>query len=98
MVINMDEAKLRRMAQLQEFLNATQEISFTSAPGDGDQQRYEHISRVLKRFAYPQLGKVECGVVLAYIRRISGYSRSQITRLVGRWDANRLAAVPLVKR
>ena len=94
----MDEAKLRTIAQLQEFLNATQEISFTSAPGGGDQQRYEHISRVLKRFAYPGLGKVERGVVLAYIRRTSGYSRSQITRLVGRWESNRLAAMPLVKR
>jgi len=94
----MDEAKLRSIAQLQAFLNATQEISFTGAPGGADQQRYEHISRVLKRFAYPHLGKVERGVVLAYIRRTSGYSRSQITRLVGRWEANRLAAVPLVKR
>ena len=94
----MDEAKLRSIAQLQEFLNATQEISFTSAPGGGDQQRYEHISRVLKRFAYPGLGKVERGVVLAYLRRTSGYSRSQITRLVGRWESNRLATVPLVKR
>ena len=94
----MDEAKLRSIAQLQAFLNATQEISFTGAPGGADQQRYEHINRVLKRFDYPQLGKAERGVVLAYIRRTSGYSRSQITRLVGRWEANRLAAVPLVKR
>ena len=94
----MDEAKLRSIAQLQEFLNATQAISFTGAPGGADQQRYEHISRVLKRFTYPQLGKVERGVVLAYIRRTSGYSRSQITRLVGRWEVNRLATVPLAKR
>ena len=65
MVINMDEAKLRTVAQLQEFLNATQEINFTGAPGDGDHQRYEHISRVLKRFAYSALGKGDRGVVLA---------------------------------
>jgi hypothetical protein len=38
MVINMDEAKLRTIAQLQEFLNATQEISFTGAPGDSEAQ------------------------------------------------------------
>ncbi len=87
MVFNMDEAKLRSIAQLQEFLNATQEISFTSAPDGGDQQRYEHINRVLKRFEYPGRSKVERGVVLAYIRRTSGYSCSQITRLVGRWEA-----------
>lgn len=94
----MDEAKLRTIAQLQEFLNATQEVSFTVGPGGSDQQRYEHISRVLKRFAYRALGKADRGVVLAYLRRTSGYSRSQITRLVGRWETNRLATVPLTKR
>lgn len=94
----MDEAKLRSIAQLQEFLDATQEISFTGTPGNSDSQRYEHISRVLKRFEYPGRSKGERGVVLAYLRRTSGYSRSQITRLVGRWEANRLARVPLAKR
>ena len=98
MVINMDEAKLRSIAQLQEFLDATQEISFTGTPGNSDSQRYEHISRVLKRFEYPGRSKGERGVVLAYLRRTSGYSRSQITRLVGRWEVNRLAQVPLAKR
>ena len=94
----MDEAKLRTIAQLQEFLDATQEISFTGTPGNSDSQRYEHISRVLKRFEYPVRSKGERGVVLAYLRRTSGYSRSQLTRLVGRWEVNRLAQVPLEKR
>jgi len=98
MVINMDETKLRTIAQLQEFLDATPEVSFTGTGGDGDTQRYEHISRVLRRFDYPQRGKRERGVVLAYLRRTSGYSRPQITRLVARWDENRLATVPLAKR
>ncbi len=94
----MDETKLRTIAQLQEFLDATPEVSFTGAAGDADIQRYEHISRVLRRFDYPQRSKRERGVVLAYLRRTSGYSRPQITRLVSRWDENRLAAVPLAKR
>lgn len=33
-----------------------------------------------------------------YLEHTSGYSRAQITRLVARWQANRLAAVPLTKR
>ena len=93
----MDEAKLRTVVQLQEFLNATQEVKFTVAPGQSDQERYEHISRVLKRFGYTGLGKGERGVVLAYLRCTSGYSRAQVTRLVGRWKSNRLATVPLAK-
>jgi phosphate starvation-inducible protein PhoH len=40
MVINMDEAKLRTVAQLKEFLNATQEVKFTGVSGQDDQQRY----------------------------------------------------------
>jgi len=94
----MDETKLRSIAQLQEFLDATPEVSFTGTIGSDDTQRYEHISRVLRRFDYPQRSRSERGVVLAYLRRTSGYSRPQITRLVGRWQANRLAQVPLAKR
>jgi hypothetical protein len=52
MVINMDETKLRTIAQLQEFLAATSEVKFTLAAGAGDTERYQHISRVLKRFDY----------------------------------------------
>ena len=74
-------------------------LSCKCAGIDGsDAQRYAHISRVLKRFGYPQLGKGDRGVVLTYLRRTSDYSRPQITRLVGRWSDNRLAATPLNKR
>ena len=96
----MDETRLRRIEQLTEFLRATPEVVF-SAHGeneDGDKQRYEHLSRVLKRFDYPRRDKRERGVVLAYLRRTSGYSRAQVTRLVARWTENRLAQHPLAKR
>jgi hypothetical protein len=63
----MDETKLRTIAQLQEFLDATSEVKFTLAAGVGDAERYEHISRVLKRFEYRQCGKHDRGVVLAYL-------------------------------
>ena len=96
MVININETKLRTIAQLQEFLDATPEVSFTGTAGDGDTRRYQHISRVLKRFDHPPRSKRERGVVLAYLRRTSGYSLTQITRLVARWEENRLATVPPV--
>ena len=97
MVINMDETKLRTIAKLEEFLRATPEVSFTGVGADGDVQRYEHISSVLKRFDYRQRNKRERGVVLAYLRCTSGYSRTQITRLVASWQENRLAKIPLAK-
>ena len=94
----MDETKLRTIAQLQEFLDATPAVKFTNAAGNDDAERYAHISRVLKRFDYCQCGKRDRGVVLGYLRHTSGYSRPQITRLVARWHKNRLATTPLAKR
>ena len=69
MVIDMDEAKLRTIAQLQEFLNATQEVIFSGTLAHSDAQRYEHISRGLKRFDYLARSKLDRGVVLSYLRR-----------------------------
>jgi transposase InsO family protein len=100
MVIDMDETRLRTIEQLEEFLKATPGVTFRAAGASiaTDNQRYEHISRVLARFDYPQRGKRERGVVLAYLRRTSGYGRAQLTRLVARWTGNRLAQHPLVKQ
>ena len=99
MVINMDETRLRTIEQLEEFLRATPQVAFTAhEPGAaGDEQRYAHISRVLARFDYSHRKKRGRGVVLAYLRHTSGYGRSQVTRLVERWGANRAAQRPLVK-
>ena len=93
----MDEGRLRTIAQLNAFLAATPHVVFSAASAD-DSQRYGFIDRVLGRFGYTQLGKADRGVVLAYLRRASGYSRAQITRLLARWADNRQAAVPLAKR
>ena len=52
MVINMDESRLRTIEQIEQFLSMCAAGIFT--PPAGDMERYEHISRVLKRLDYPQ--------------------------------------------
>jgi transposase InsO family protein len=96
MVINMNETRLRTIEQIEQFLSASEEIEFVAHGDDSD--RYEHISRVLKRFDYPQRSKRERGVLRVYLQRTTDYSRAQVTRLVAQWHDNRLAAVPLKKR
>jgi len=93
----MNESRLRTIEQLQEFLKATPQVQFSAHGGDGDSQRYKHISTVLTRFDYPRCSKADRGVVRAYLARTTGYSRAQLTRLVSRWGKNRLGAVPLAK-
>jgi hypothetical protein len=96
MVINMNEERIGTTEQVEAFLTGRAPMEF-SARGS-DSERYEHISRVLKRFDYTGRSRRERGILLAYLRHTSAYSRSQMTRLVRRWQENRLAAVPLVKR
>ena len=96
----MNESRLRTIAQLEDFLKGSTQVEFSASgeSGSDDMQRYEHISRVLARFDYLQRSKRERGVVLAYLRHTSGFSRAQLTRLVARWGDNRVAQVPLAKR
>ena len=92
----MNETRLCTIEQIEQFLSGCLQIEFTKSGEDSE--RYEHISRVLKRFDYPRQGKREKGVLLKYLQFTSGYSRAQVTRLVTQWFANRLATTPLSKR
>ena len=92
----MNETRLCTIEQIEQFLSACTQIEFSKS-GD-DSERYEHISRVLKRFDYPRRTKRERGVLLRYLQLTSSYSRAQITRLIAQWHANRLDVVPLAKR
>jgi len=96
MVINMNEERLGTIEQIEEFLSGSAAIEFTVA-GDGS-ERYGHISQVLKRFDYPRRNKRERGILHRYLQHTTDYSRAQMTRLIARWQCNRLAEVPLTKR
>lgn len=85
MVIDMNESQVRTLAQVREVLAGTAALEFQCAQDDNG--RYAWISTVLKRFGYRQLRRADRGAVLAYLQRLSGYSRAQVTRLVQRWCA-----------
>ena len=83
MVIDMNEAQVRTLEQVGLVLAGTQALEFRRA--EDDEGRYAWIEQVLRRFGYRQLGRADRGMVLAYLQRLSGYSRAQLTRLVARW-------------
>ena len=78
MVINMEEAKLQTLEQIKAFLDGTSEVAFLVPKED----RNQFIERVLKRFGYAPHGRIDKGVLLRYIGRMTGLSRQQVTRLV----------------
>lgn len=92
MVIDMNETRLKTVAQLGAFLAGTLEVKFQ--PIRNDVERYDFIAAVLGRFAYGRLGRADKGVVMRYLARITDYSRAQLRRLVNR----RLKGEQLAKR
>ena len=83
----MDEAQVRTLEQVRQVLAGTQALQFRAA--QDDELRYGWIEAVLRRLGYRQLGRADKGAVLAYLQRLSGYSRAQVTRLVSRWTAGK---------
>ena len=77
MVIIMDDAKLKTLTQIEEFLKGTAGTICVAKD-----ERYPLVQRTLTRFGYEKLGRKEKGVVLRYLGRMSGLSRQQVTRLV----------------
>jgi hypothetical protein len=92
MVIDMNDAKLKTLAQLKAFLDGSAGVAFQ--PAGDDRARYEHIGAVLRRFGYRGLGRADKGLVRGHLAHTTGYSRAQVTRLLKR----ALKGAPLVKR
>lgn len=83
MILHMNDAKLTTLDQVREFLSGTAEVAFT--PAADDAARYADIAQVLRRFRYTQLKRCDKGLLLRYLRLVSGYSRQQLTRLVAQF-------------
>lgn len=83
MIIDMNDSKLTTLDQIQAFLAGTSEVAF--AAREGHATRYGFIREVLWRFGYARLGRAHRGLILRYLARATGYSRQQLTRLVGQF-------------
>ena len=79
----MNEAQVLTLEQVRQVLEGTQSLEFRQA--EDDEGRYAWIESVLRRFDYRRLPRAHRGPVLAYLQRLGGYSRAQVTRLVSRW-------------
>jgi transposase InsO family protein len=83
MVIDMNESKLATIEQISEFMAGTASVVF-SIPSDEARLR-AFVASVLKRFHYLSLAKGRRGVLFGYMRRLTGYSRQHLSRLVAQY-------------
>ena len=75
---------LKNTHELQTFLDGAQAVAF-SVPGDKS-DRYAFIQSALKQFHYRALKKREKGIVLRFLRQVTGYSWQQLTRLIKQYQ------------
>lgn len=81
MTIDMDDTKITTLEEIRDVLASARKIAFK---GTRREELYGWIEAVLKRFDYFNLGRKAKGLVKAYLQRLSGRSRAQVTRLVTR--------------
>lgn len=79
MTITMNDQKLTSIHQLEEFLAGT--ISVTFRP-TGIEAVYAFVSKTLISFSYYKCSKYERGIIRSYLTKMTGYSASQLTRLI----------------
>jgi len=79
----MDDRELRMLEEVKQFLDSSQRIEFR---GLNVKEKYGWTEEVLKRFKYQRLKKAGKGVIREYIEKVTGYSRSQVNRLIGRYQ------------
>ena len=88
MNITMTDSHLSHSNQLETFLTGSKEISFESL--NSKKEKYNWIREILVRFDFRRLKKKERGVVRGYLKKISGYSDAQLTRLIKRYFKGKL--------
>ena len=83
MVIDMNVSSLDTIEQIRKFLNGTDEVAIYNSSDESTLRAF--VTTVLKRYRYFSSAKGERGVLFAYMRRITGYSRQHLSRLVAQY-------------
>ena len=78
----MDDGQLQTIEQVRQFLEGSEAVEFRGLTA---QEKYCWIEEVLIRFKYHRLKRGEKGVIRRYIEKVTGYSRSQVSRLIAEY-------------
>ena len=82
MQIKMNDSHIKSISEIEGFLNSKGEMSFEMIDKE---EAYAWIQSVLAKHLYSSLTKPEKSVVKRYIKSLTGYSRSTVTRLIGQY-------------
>jgi len=78
----MNDGQLNTVEQVRQFLEGSEAVEFRGLTA---KEKYYWIEEVLIRFRYHRLKRAEKGVIRRYIKKVMGYSRSQVSRLIAEY-------------
>jgi len=88
----MNDGQLQTVERVRGFLEGSEAVEFKGRTSQG---KYCWIEEVLIRFKYHRLKRGEKGVIRRYIEKVTGYSRSQVSRLIAEYKrTGRLRGMP----
>lgn len=83
MTIHMQNSERVTLQQMQEFVQGTRNIGFTT---QGRAAAYGLMQRILGVQQYARLEKRAKGLVRRFLMKVTGFSRAQVSRLIRRWN------------
>lgn len=89
MNIDMDDSRIQSIAQLAQFLNGAPQL-VVSLEHAAIEEKYRFIDRTVDRFRYSKLKRKERHTVYRYVRKVTGYQKAQLLRLIKRAVLGRL--------
>ena len=93
MQITMDDSRITTVAELQVFLTGAQRAAL-SLKNASLAAKYSFIQKVVKRFSYATLAKKDKRIVYLYLRKITGYRKAQLYRLLAKAEKGKLKPTP----
>src|ERR1035438_7164851 len=85
LIISIQYGEKLSLEQIRAFLEASEDVRFQ---GKRRQEVYDWITLPLRQQEYRKQGKVVRGLLRRYVEKMTGRSRAQVTRLIGRYLAH----------
>lgn len=77
----MDDSRLNNLTAIAEFLKGSQKLVLNL---ETIEERYLFVDETVDRFGYPRLKRKDKQILLSYLKKITGYKKAQLLRLVKR--------------
>lgn len=81
MIVTLQTERVRTLEQVRAFVEGSEAVDFAGGDREGV---YDLVRRTLVKLRYHRLGRPDKGLVRRYLGKVTGLSRAQLTRLIGR--------------